>query len=98
MIAEVGAGLDLAAKELSDLDFYMNFKFFFNFNSLYVSTIEKYLGIPYGWGDYNVVIMPPSFPFGGMENPLLTFASPSIIDPTGSKSGIQIIAIFNKII
>jgi len=33
--------------------------------------------------------LPPSFPFGGMENPLLTFASPSIIDLTGqSKSGV----------
>ena len=34
--------------------------------------------------------MPPSFPFGGMENPLLTFASPSIIDLTGSKSGVNV--------
>jgi len=34
--------------------------------------------------------MPPSFPFGGMENPLLTFASPSILDLTGSKSGVNV--------
>lgn len=32
--------------------------------------------------------MPPSFPIGGMENPLLTFASPSIIDPTGAKTSV----------
>lgn len=32
--------------------------------------------------------MPPSFPIGGMENPLLTFASPSII--TGDKSGTSV--------
>ena len=35
--------------------------------------------IPYVWGVYNVLILPPSFPYGGMENPLLTFASPTII-------------------
>ncbi|MFO0616811.1 MAG: M1 family metallopeptidase [Polyangiaceae bacterium] len=37
------------------------------------------LGGPYRWGRFDVVIMPPSFPYGGMENPRLTFASPSII-------------------
>lgn len=44
---------------------------------------EKYL-TPYIWGNYSILILPPSFPFGGMENPLLTFASPTII--TGDKS------------
>lgn len=37
------------------------------------------------WGVYKIVILPPSFPYGGMENPLLTFASPSIV--VGDKSG-----------
>ena len=40
---------------------------------------EEYTKIPYIWGEYNILIMPPSFPVGGMENPLLTFASPSIM-------------------
>jgi leukotriene-A4 hydrolase len=44
---------------------------------------EMYL-TPYIWGDYKILILPPSFPFGGMENPLLTFASPTII--VGDKS------------
>jgi len=44
---------------------------------------EEYL-TPYIWGNYSILILPPSFPFGGMENPLLTFASPTII--TGDKS------------
>ena len=44
---------------------------------------EAYL-TPYIWGNYTILILPPSFPFGGMENPLLTFASPTII--TGDKS------------
>jgi len=43
---------------------------------------------PYEWGTYNIIILPPSFPFGGMENPLLTFASPSII--VGDKSEISV--------
>lgn len=42
--------------------------------------------MPYIWGTYNVLILPPSFPFGGMENPMLTFLSPTII--TGDKSQI----------
>jgi len=48
-----------------------------------LSKAEAYLG-PYIWGNYTILILPPSFPMGGMENPLLTFASPTII--TGDKS------------
>lgn len=33
----------------------------------------------YIWGPYKILILPKSFPMGGMENPLLTFASPTII-------------------
>ena len=69
--------LDLAAKELSDLE-------------KYLTTVEEFINIPYAWGEYNIVIMPPSFPFGGMENPLLTFASPSIISTDGDKSGVTV--------
>jgi leukotriene-A4 hydrolase len=48
---------------------------------------EEYL-TPYIWGNYSILILPPSFPFGGMENPLLTFASPTII--TGDKSQVYV--------
>jgi len=48
---------------------------------------EKYL-TRYIWGNYTILILPPSFPFGGMENPLLTFASPTII--TGDKSQVYV--------
>ena len=34
---------------------------------------------PYRWGRYDVIVLPPSFPFGGMENPRLTFATPTIL-------------------
>ena len=40
---------------------------------------------PYSWGNYTILILPPSFPMGGMENPLLTFASPTIITGDGSQ-------------
>jgi len=43
-----------------------------------LDNAEKYL-TPYIWGNYSIIVLPPSFPMGGMENPLLTFASPSII-------------------
>lgn len=39
---------------------------------------------PYDWGRYDLLVLPPSFPFGGMENPCVTFATPSII--AGDKS------------
>ncbi len=34
---------------------------------------------PYAWERYDLIVLPPSFPFGGMENPRLTFATPTII-------------------
>lgn len=43
-----------------------------------VETAEGLLG-PYLWGRFDVVVMPPSFPYGGMENPRLTFASPTLL-------------------
>jgi leukotriene-A4 hydrolase len=33
----------------------------------------------YQWGTYNVLVLPASFPYGGMENPIYTFATPTII-------------------
>jgi leukotriene-A4 hydrolase len=50
----------------------------------YLDEVEQWVGLPYVWGDYNVLVLPPSFPFGGMENPMLTFVSPTMI--TGDKS------------
>ncbi len=44
----------------------------------------------YAWGRYDVLVLPPSFPFGGMENPKLTFATPTII--AGDKSLVSLIA------
>ncbi len=45
-----------------------------------LDAVEACMG-PYIWSNYT---LPPTFPFGGMENPLLTFASPTII--VGDKS------------
>ncbi len=56
---------------------------------LFLDTIEHLL-TPYQWGTYSVVIMPPSFPYGGMENPYLTFVSPSII--LGDRSSTYVVA------
>ena len=44
----------------------------------------------YRWGRYEVLILPPAFPFGGMENPRLTFATPTIL--AGDKSLVGLIA------
>lgn len=45
---------------------------------------------PYRWERYDILVLPPSFPFGGMENPRLTFATPTII--AGDRSLISLIA------
>jgi leukotriene-A4 hydrolase len=45
---------------------------------------------PYRWGRYDLLVLPPSFPFGGMENPGLTFATPTIL--AGDKSLVSLVA------
>ncbi len=45
---------------------------------------------PYRWGRYDVLFLPPSFPFGGMENPCLTFATPTVL--AGDKSLVSLVA------
>ena len=42
-------------------------------------SIAEDLTIPYEWGRYDVLCLPPSFPYGGMENPCLTFATPTLL-------------------
>jgi leukotriene-A4 hydrolase len=45
---------------------------------------------PYLWGRYDLLILPPSFPLGGMENPRLTFVTPTVL--AGDKSLVSIVA------
>ncbi len=54
-----------------------------------VSAVESLYG-PYRWGRYDLLVMPPSFPFGGMENPRLTFATPTVI--AGDKSLVGLVS------
>jgi leukotriene-A4 hydrolase len=70
------ATLDKAAAELSDTE-------------KMVSAAEALYG-PYQWGRYDMLVLPPSFPFGGMENPTLTFLTPTFI--AGDKSLTSLIA------
>jgi aminopeptidase N len=64
-----------AAKEFEDTE------------KMLVAT-EKLYG-PYRWGRYDLLVLPPSFPYGGMENPKLTFATPTII--AGDKSLVSLV-------
>ena len=66
--------MDRASKELESLE------------NILIEA-EKFLPT-YDWGVYNIVVLPPSFPTGGMENPLLTFVSPTII--AGDKSQVKV--------
>jgi aminopeptidase N len=54
-----------------------------------VQAGEKLFG-PYRWGRFDLLILPPSFPYGGMENPRLTFATPTII--AGDRSLVALVA------
>ncbi|MEL0653227.1 M1 family metallopeptidase [Algibacter sp. TI.3.09] len=54
-----------------------------------VASAEKLYG-KYAWEQFDVIVLPPSFPFGGMENPRLTFATPTVI--AGDKSLTSLIA------
>ncbi len=54
-----------------------------------MQAAEKMVG-PYFWKRYDVLIQPPSFPIGGMENPKLTFATPTIL--AGDKSLVSLVA------
>lgn len=67
---------DKAAKEFEDTE-------------KMIVTAESLYG-PYRWGRYDILVLPPSFPFGGMENPRLTFATPTVI--VGDKSLVSLIA------
>ncbi len=52
-------------------------------------TAERLFG-PYEWGRYDLLVLPPSFPYGGMENPRLSFVTPSLI--AGDRSLVSVIA------
>jgi aminopeptidase N len=54
-----------------------------------VKSVENRYG-PYRWGRYDILVLPPSFPFGGMENPKLTFATPTVL--AGDRSLVSLIA------
>ncbi|POW00058.1 hypothetical protein PSTT_13351 [Puccinia striiformis] len=56
----------------------------------FISAAEKIIGVDYDWGTYDLLVLPPSFPYGGMENSNLTFLTPSLL--TGDKSLVDVVA------
>ena len=68
--------LDAAAAELADTE-------------KMIDAAERLYG-PYRWGRYDLLVLPPSFPYGGMENPTLTFLTPTFI--AGDKSLVGLVA------
>ncbi|KFB46576.1 AGAP009907-PA-like protein [Anopheles sinensis] len=55
----------------------------------FIAKAEEICG-PYVWERYDLLVMPPSFPFGGMENPCLTFVTPTLL--AGDKSLATVVA------
>jgi len=68
--------LDAAASELRDTE-------------AMVRAAEQLYG-PYRWGRYDLLVLPPSFPYGGMENPTLTFLTPTFL--AGDRSLVGLVA------
>jgi aminopeptidase N len=68
--------VDAAAREFTEVEAMM-------------ATAERLYG-PYRWGRYDMLVLPPSFPYGGMENPRLTFLTPTVI--TGDRALVSLIA------
>lgn len=68
--------VDSAAREFADVE-------------RMVEAAEQLYG-PYRWGRYDLLVLPPSFPFGGMENPRLTFATPTVL--AGDRSLVSLVA------
>lgn len=56
----------------------------------FIQAGERLTGIPYTWGVYDLVVLPSAFPFGGMENPQLTFLSSSLM--AGDRSLTNVVA------
>jgi leukotriene-A4 hydrolase len=67
--------LDAAAHEFADTESMM-------------AAVEQMYG-PYRWGRYDLLVLPPSFPFGGMENPCLTFTTPTVL--AGDRSLVSLV-------
>jgi len=68
--------LAMAAEEFADTEAMMR-------------AVEALYG-PYRWGCYDLLVLPPSFPFGGMENPCLTFTTPTVL--AGDRSLVSLVA------
>ncbi|MGH9593638.1 MAG: M1 family aminopeptidase/hydrolase, partial [Bryobacteraceae bacterium] len=68
--------LDAAAHEFADTE-------------AMIAAVEAMYG-PYRWGRYDLLVLPPSFPFGGMENPRLTFTTPTVL--AGDRSLVSLVA------
>lgn len=66
--------IDAAAKELVDTE-------------AMIDAAEKLYG-DYRWGRYDMIVLPPSFPYGGMENPVMTFLTPTFIAGDRSLTGL----------
>ena len=68
------AVLDAAAAELADTE-------------KMIDAAEALYG-PYRWGRYDMIVLPPAFPYGGMENPVMTFLTPTFIAGDRSLTGL----------
>ncbi|KAF2152011.1 leukotriene A-4 hydrolase [Myriangium duriaei CBS 260.36] len=55
----------------------------------FIEVAEK-LVFPYPWGPYNVLVLPNSFPYGGMENPIVSYLTPTLI--SGDRQNVDVVA------
>ncbi|XP_071157222.1 leukotriene A-4 hydrolase-like isoform X4 [Mytilus edulis] len=94
LIAIVGGDLESRdigprSKVWSEKEFVDAAAFEFSETETMLKTAEDLCG-PYVWGRYDLLVLPPSFPYGGMENPCLTFVTPTLL--AGDKSLADVVA------
>jgi leukotriene-A4 hydrolase len=59
----------------------------------FLKIAEELAGKPYVWGRYDLLCLPPSFPYGGMENPCLTFVTPTLLAGDRSLAGTLLVVV-----
>ncbi|KAG7215114.1 hypothetical protein INR49_022762 [Caranx melampygus] len=80
----------------SEREFVDKAAFEFSETETMLKTAEDLAG-PYVWGQYDILVLPPSFPYGGMENPCLTFATPTLLAGDRSLSNVNIFGANNPL-
>lgn len=86
----VGANIGPRSKVFSEPSFINSCQYEFKQDTEKFIKAAEDIVFDYEWRDYDVLVLPPSMPFGGMEHPNCTFATPTLI--SGDRENVDVIA------